>query len=214
MRTAWTISSTRTLYALVATTSDEPKRAVSRRTTPVTVSGTLANPRRWDIADPAMHTALVRLRGPNGAILYEERVPFGIRDAQFKAESGFWLNGRNIKLKGAAIHADGGPFGMAVPAAFYERRLKGLKALGVNAIRTAHHPFSPEFMDLCDRLGLLVMDEAFDMWTVAKNKEDYHLFFNDWSSADARDQACLCKHDTNIARSLRVRWRRHSNADK
>lgn len=157
------------------------------RTTQLTLTGRLANPRRWDIADPALHSALVRIRAASGALLYEERVPFGVRDARFVPATGFWLNGRNIKLKGVAIHADGGPFGMAVPLAVYERRLRGLQALGVNAIRTAHHPFSPEFLDLCDRLGLIVMDEAFDMWTVAKNPQDYHLFFTDWSSIDARD---------------------------
>ena len=157
------------------------------RATELLAAGRLAEPRRWDVDDPAMHAARVRVVGADGALLYEERVPFGIRDARFEAATGFWLNGRNLKLKGAAIHADGGPFGMAVPLAFYERRLRGLKALGVNAIRTAHHPFSPEFLDLCDRLGLVVMNEAFDMWTVAKNPHDYHLFFTDWSSIDARD---------------------------
>ncbi|KRC79882.1 glycoside hydrolase family 2 TIM barrel-domain containing protein [Sphingomonas sp. Root241] len=157
------------------------------RATPLTLAGSIAKARRWDINDPALHVALVRVRGADGTLLYEERIPFGIREAKFEAASGFWLNGRNIKLKGVAIHADGGPFGMAVPLAFYERRLKGLKALGVTAIRTAHHPFAPEFLDLCDRLGLVVMNEAFDMWTVAKNPNDYHLFFTDWSSIDARD---------------------------
>lgn len=157
------------------------------RVTPVALTGTLANPRRWDMADPALHKAVLRLRGQDGETLYAETLSFGIRDARFEADSGFWLNGRNVKLKGVAIHADGGPFGLAVPLAAYERRLRGLMALGVNAIRTAHHPFSPEFLDLCDRLGLLVMDEAFDMWTVAKNPQDYHLYFTDWSSIDARD---------------------------
>jgi beta-galactosidase len=171
----------------LATFTGAPIALPAGRGTPLSISGTLNTPRRWDIADPALHSALVRVRGTDGAILYEERIPFGIRDARFEAASGFWLNGRNIKLKGVAIHADGGPFGMAVPLAVYERRLKGLKALGVNAIRTAHHPFAPEFLDLCDRLGLVVMNEAFDMWTVAKNPQDYHLFFTDWSSIDARD---------------------------
>ncbi len=157
------------------------------RTIALSLTGSIADPRRWDMRDPAMHSALVRVRAADGTILYEERVPFGVRDARFVPASGFWLNGRKIKLKGVAIHADGGPFGMAVPLAVYERRLRGLQALGVNAIRTAHHPFSPEFLDLCDRLGLVVMDEAFDMWTVAKNPQDYHLFFTDWSSIDARD---------------------------
>ncbi|HEX8301376.1 glycoside hydrolase family 2 TIM barrel-domain containing protein [Sphingomonas sp.] len=171
----------------IASFTGETQELAAGRATPLAASGSLANPKRWDIDDPAMHVALVRVRGADGGLLYEERVPFGIRDARFEAATGFWLNGRNIKLKGTAIHADGGPFGMAVPLAMYERRLKGLKALGVNAIRTAHHPFSPEFLDLCDRLGIVVMNEAFDMWTVSKNPHDYHLFFTDWSSIDARD---------------------------
>ena len=157
------------------------------RTTALSLTGQLADPRRWDIGDPALYSASVRVRAADGTVLYEERVPFGVRDARFVPATGFWLNGRNIKLKGVAIHADGGPFGMAVPLAVYERRLRGLQKLGVNAIRTAHHPFAPEFLDLCDRLGMIVMDEAFDMWTVAKNPQDYHLFFTDWSSIDARD---------------------------
>ncbi|UZK66255.1 glycoside hydrolase family 2 TIM barrel-domain containing protein [Sphingomonas sp. M1-B02] len=171
----------------IATYTGATQELAPNRATSLSAAGTLANPRRWDIGDPALHTALVRVRAADGSLLYEERVPFGIRDARFEAATGFWLNGRNIKLKGVAIHADGGPFGMAVPLGFYERRLKGLQALGVNAIRTAHHPFSPEFLDLCDRLGILVMNEAFDMWTVAKNPQDYHLFFTDWFSLDARD---------------------------
>jgi beta-galactosidase len=147
----------------------------------------VANPRLWDTTDPALYTAEVTITDAAGKLLDRQVERFGIRDARFEAASGFWLNGRNIKLKGVAIHADGGAFGMAVPLAMYERRLRGLMALGVNAIRTAHHPFSPEFLDLCDRLGLIVMNEAFDMWTVAKNPNDYHLFFTDWSSLDARD---------------------------
>jgi beta-galactosidase len=149
----------------------------------------IADPHLWDTADPALYRAEVTLNDAGGEVLDRQTETFGIRDARFEAATGFWLNGRNLKLKGVAIHADGGAFGMAVPLAMYERRLRGLMALGVNAIRTAHHPFAPEFLDLCDRLGLIVMDEAFDMWTVAKNPQDYHLFFTDWSSLDARDFA-------------------------
>jgi beta-galactosidase len=173
----------------IATFRGNSETLAPGRATALTLTGSLARPHRWDPKDPAMHSALVRVRAANGTLLYEERVAFGIREARFDAATGFWINGRNVKLKGVAIHADGGPFGMAVPLAVYERRLRGLMALGVNAIRTAHHPFSPEFLDLCDRLGLLVMNEAFDMWTVAKNPSDYHLFFTDWSSIDARDFA-------------------------
>ncbi|WP_029015080.1 glycoside hydrolase family 2 TIM barrel-domain containing protein [Niveispirillum irakense] len=157
------------------------------RAVPLTASLDLAQARRWDINDPALYTARIKVVADDGALLDNDEVRFGIREARFDAATGFWLNGRNIKLKGVALHADGGAFGMAVPLSFWERRLKGMQALGVNAIRTAHHPFSPEVLDLCDRLGIIVMNEAFDMWTVAKNPYDYHLYFTDWSALDARE---------------------------
>lgn len=169
------------------------------RTTTLSADGALVNPRLWDLNDPALHTAVIHVVADTGDTLDEDRVTFGVRDMKFEAASGFWLNGRNIKLKGVAIHADGGPFGMAVPLSVYERRLTVLKSLGVNAIRTAHHPFSPEFLDLCDRMGFVVMGEAFDMWTVAKNPQDYHLFFTDWSSIDARDFVRRDRNHASIA---------------
>ena len=116
-----------------------------------------------------------------------DSVSFGIREFHFDAATGFWLNGRNFKIKGVCLHHDGGAFGAAVPLGVWEERLKTLKALGVNAIRTAHNPPAPEFLDLCDRMGFLVMDEMFDCWTVAKNPYDYHLYFNEWSQTDERD---------------------------
>ena len=85
------------------------------------------------------------------------------------------------------LHDDASAFGIAVPLGVWERRLDALKDLGVNAIRTAHNPPAPEFLDLCDRLGFLVMDEMFDCWTVGKNPYDYHLYFNEWSKIDTRD---------------------------
>lgn len=166
------------------------------RVTKLTANTLLKKPRRWDISDPALHQVKIRVLSAGGEVLDHDVVTFGVREIKFDAATGFWLNGKNIKLKGTAIHADGGAFGMAVPLSFYERRLRGLQALGVNAIRTAHHPFAPEFLDLCDRLGMLVMNEAFDMWTVAKNPHDYHLFFTDWSAIDARD---FVKRDRNHA---------------
>jgi beta-galactosidase len=144
-------------------------------------------PQRWDIDHPALYRAQVRVKTGHNAIADDEQVPFGIREFHFDPASGFWLNGRNFKIKGVAIHADGGAFGIAVPAAIWERRLRALRELGVNAIRTAHNPPSPEFLDLCDRMGFLVMDELFDCWTVAKNPYDYHLDFEQWSSIDLRD---------------------------
>ena len=123
-----------------------------------------------------------------------ESTPFGIRDAHFDAATGFWLNGRNFKLKGVCLHHELGGLGAAVPDRAWERRIASLQQLGVNAIRTAHNPPSPDFLDICDRMGVLVMDELFDQWTVAKNPYDYHLYFREWSKIDVRDTV---KRDRN-----------------
>src|ERR1039458_9944828 len=143
-------------------------------------------PQLWDLNNPKLYRAVSEVRdGEN--VLDDQTNSFGIRDAQFDPNTGFWLNGKNFKIKGVCLHADGGAFGTAVPLSIWESRLRTLKSLGVNAVRTAHNPPAPEFLDLCDRLGLLVMDEFFDCWTVAKNPYDYHLYFNAWSKPDERD---------------------------
>jgi beta-galactosidase len=144
------------------------------------------NPQRWDLDQPSLYQATAEVRDGKNA-LDDDTVRFGIRQAVFEANTGFWLNGRNFKIKGVCLHADGSAFGAAVPLAVWERRLAALKELGVNAIRTAHNPPAPDFLDLCDRMGFLVIDEFFDCWTVGKNPYDYHLYFTNWSQADARD---------------------------
>ena len=143
-------------------------------------------PQWWDVDHPAMYEARsdVRLAGKT---VDNAATPFGVRDAQFSPVNGFVLNGRSIKLKGVCLHGDFGGLGVAVPLAAWEHRLAALKALGVNAIRTSHNPPAPEFLDLCDRMGLLVMDEMFDCWLVGKNKYDYHLYFKEWNLIDTRD---------------------------
>ncbi len=114
-----------------------------------------------------------------------QTVHFGVRKIEFKSDTGFWLNGKNFKLLGTAVHAEGGAFGVAVPDSVWEQRLATLKTLGVNAIRTAHNPPSREFLDICDRLGLLVMDEMFDVWTVRKYQDqDYSIYFRNWWRPD------------------------------
>jgi beta-galactosidase len=143
-------------------------------------------PVRWDVDNPALYGAAVQLVS-RGRVLDGTAVTFGIREARFDAATGFWLNGRNLKIKGVCVHGDGSAFGAAVPLGVWERRLSALGRLGVNAIRTAHNPPDPGFLDLCDRMGFLVMDEMFDCWTVAKNPFDYHLYFDAWSGVDTRD---------------------------
>jgi beta-galactosidase len=182
----------------VASFRSAPQTLAPGVTAKLSAQGSLAHPKLWSLDAPNLYTARVALVAESG-LRDESDLNFGIRHMEFRADTGFWLNGKNIKLKGVAIHADGGAFGMAVPLEVYERRLSILKSLGVNAIRTAHHPFSPEFLDLCDRMGFVVMDEAFDMWTVAKNPQDYHLFFSDWSSEDARTMARRDRNHPSIA---------------
>lgn len=151
-----------------------------------------SHPQLWDVDSPTLYRVVSQVI-VDGQIMDEVTNTFGIREFHFDAATGFWLNGKNFKIKGVAIHADGGAFGAAVPLGVWAERLKTLKSLGVNAIRTAHNPPDPEFLDLCDRMGFLVMDEMFDCWTVAKeslNRQplaDYHLYFNDWSQVDERD---------------------------
>ncbi len=146
----------------------------------------VAHPQLWDLNSPNLYRAVTEVRS-NGEVVDAETNTFGIRDAQFKAATGFWLNGRNFKIKGVCLHACAGAFGSAVPLSVWQERLQTLKTLGVNAIRTAHNPPAPEFLDLCDRMGFLVMDEMFDCWTVGKNPYDYHLYFRKWSKLDVRD---------------------------
>jgi beta-galactosidase len=178
----------------VARTTTRAQRVDGLRKAVVAAELPVPAPRRWHTDDPALYTASIRVLGADGGPSDTQDVRFGFREAEFRAESGFWLNGENIKLKGVALHHDGGAVGAAVPLDVWRQRLTALQALGVNAIRTAHNVPSPEFLDLCDELGLLVMDELFDQWNVAKTPYDYHQFFGDWHK---RDTAEMIRRDRN-----------------
>jgi beta-galactosidase len=148
----------------------------------------VANPKLWDIASPNMYKALSKVQN-GSSTLDEESASFGIRTAEYKAESGFWLNGKNIKILGVCMHHDGGAVGSAVPLRVHERRLEILRSIGVNAIRTAHNPVNPDYLDLCDRMGFMVMEETFDTWTAAKPNATYgyNMYFNQWWQKDTTD---------------------------
>jgi beta-galactosidase len=112
----------------------------------------------------------------------------GIRSIDFDADKGFLLNGKQVKLNGVCLHHEAGSVGAAVPERVWERRLEKLKAMGCNSIRTSHNPYAPEFLDMCDRMGFLVMNEAFDEWRAAKEQTPdygYHIYFDEWSERDA-----------------------------
>jgi beta-galactosidase len=146
----------------------------------------VANPQLWDINDPHLYNLETSVL-VDGQVVDQVTTPFGIRTSEFKSDTGYWLNGRNVKIKGVCLHHDGGAVGAAVPLSIWEYRLERLRELGVNAIRTAHNPVAAEFLDLCDRMGFLVMDEFFDCWTVGKRRHDYHKHFEEWAHRDMRD---------------------------
>jgi beta-galactosidase len=158
---------------------------------------TVRSPDRWDVGHPAMYRAVVDVMSGE-KVRDEDSVNFGIREFHFDAATGFWLNGRNFKLYGVCLHGDVAPFGIAVPAEAYRERFQALQALGVNAIRVSHSPPSPEFLDEADKLGLLVMDEMFDMWSVAKNPYDYHLEFAKWHVQDVHDAAMRDRNHPSV----------------
>ena len=160
----------------------------------------VAHPELWDVDSPRLYRAVTLLESADaaGTVLDNVTTPVGLRDARFEAATGFWLNGRNLKIKGVCLHDDGSAFGAAVPLSVWARRLAALRALGVNAIRTAHNPPAPEFLDLCDRMGFLVMDESFDCWTVGKNPYDYHLHFEKWALTDLRDMVMRDRNHPSI----------------
>ena len=143
----------------------------------------VTNPSLWSCANPNLYSARSEVR-VDGAVLDDLITPFGIREAIFDAKKGFLLNGTRVKLNGVCLHHDGGAVGAAVPLRVWERRLSILKEMGCNAIRTSHNPVASEFLDLCDRMGFLVMAEAFDEWRYNKRPQGYGRYFDEWYERD------------------------------
>lgn len=165
----------------------------------------LTQPQLWSPDSPVLYTLKSRLR-TGTTVVDETATRFGVRTVRFDADKGFFLNGTEMKFKGVCLHHEAGCLGAAVPDKVWERRLRILKTIGVNAIRTSHNPPAPELLDLCDRLGFLVMDEAFDEFTPGKNKWvagrnngqpshfGYAELFEAWSVRDISD---LVRRDRN-----------------
>lgn len=159
----------------------------------------LTNPRRWDVDDPAVHLLRLQVRF-EGRVVDVFETTFGVREMKYDARDGFFLNGRNLKIKGVCLHNDGGAIGAACFKRSYERQLKMLKEMGCNAVRTAHHPFDELFLDACDEIGMLVLAEAFDEWREPisvmpysdgepqrLNVHYYSDIFDEWAERDLRD---------------------------
>ena len=147
----------------------------------------VVNPKLWNLEKPNRYVAVTQIE-QNGKIVDVEETVFGIRTVKFDAAKGFLLNGERVYLKGVCDHHDLGALGTAVNVRALERQIEILKEMGVNAIRTSHNPPAPELLELADKMGVLIMDEAFDSWAGGKKKNDYHLVFNDWHEKDWRAQ--------------------------
>jgi beta-galactosidase len=145
----------------------------------------ISSPLLWGPETPFLYGARTIVR-KNGVIIDQTETAFGIRTAEFSPDSGFVLNGGRVYIKGVCNHHDLGLTGTAVNTSALERQIRLLKEMGCNAIRTSHNPPSPELLELCDRMGMLVLDEAFDCWEKGKTPNDYSTLFTDWHAKDIR----------------------------
>ena len=151
-----------------------------------TQKATVSRPELWSVETPTLYTAISEIL-VGGKVVDSLQTRFGFRDIEWKAETGMWLNGKNVKLQGVCNHQDAGALGAAVPDKILRFRIEQLKAMGCNAIRVAHNPQTPIFYEICDEVGMLVMDEIFDGWK-QKAKQDYGgRFFNEWWKRDLTD---------------------------
>ncbi len=163
------------------------------------VSQTLkvSTPMLWSDERPYLYKVISELR-QGGRVVDRYETPFGIRTFRFDVEHGFYLNGKPVKIRGVCNHHDLGSLGAAVNTRAIERQLEILKAMGVNGLRTSHNPPAPELLDLADRMGFIVMDEAFDVWKIQKTKYDYHLDFDEWHKRDLEDMVLRDRNHPSI----------------
>ncbi|MCL6523369.1 MAG: DUF4982 domain-containing protein [Thermoflavifilum sp.] len=158
---------------------------------------TILHPHLWSLDSPYLYTAKVEVYA-HDQLVDQEEIKFGVRTISFDAINGFRLNGQPIKLRGGCVHHDNGPLGARAYDRAEQRRVALLKASGFNAIRCAHNPPSPAFLSACDSLGMLVIDEAFDMWEDAKTPYDYHLYFDQWWKKDLQSMILRDRNHTCI----------------
>jgi beta-galactosidase len=151
------------------------------------------NPILWDLKNPQLYAAVTTIT-QNAETMDVYETVFGIRTMKFDADKGFFLNGEPVELYGVCNHHDLGALGTAINTRALQRQIELLKEMGCNAIRTSHNPPAPELLDLCDRMGMVVMDEAFDTWSRTKNRNDYGRLYADWHEKDLR---ALVRRDRN-----------------
>lgn len=150
---------------------------------------TLTNIKPWDINEPNLYKIVCTL-SENGTAIQTETITTGFRTTRFDTNEGFFLNDVHIKLKGVCQHHDLGALGSAVNRSAIKRQLMILKSMGVNAVRTTHNMPAVELLELADEMGILIVDEAFDMWEMSKTTYDYARFFKEWSARDVKSWIC------------------------
>ena len=178
-----------------STTSDQSCNA--NEVTALLQHLTVTRPMLWSVEHPHLYKAITTLQA-NGKIVDTYTTIFGIRYFNFDANNGFFLNGKSLKIIGVCDHHDLGCLGTAINTRALERQLEILKAMGCNGIRTSHNPPAPELLDLCDKMGFIVMDEAFDMRKKQKNKYDYHLNWDEWHKKDLEDQVLRDRNHPSV----------------
>jgi len=193
-------------YAIKSTVYDEAGKVVAQESSPKTSGDSLTktnqtftvnNPVLWSVDHPYLYKIITQIT-ENNKIIDQYTTPLGIRYFNFDVDNGFTLNGKSVKILGVCDHHDLGSLGSAVNTRALERQLELLKGMGCNAIRTSHNPPAPELLDLCDKMGFIVMDEAFDCWERGKEKYDYHLYFKQWHKKDLEDQILRDRNHPSI----------------
>jgi beta-galactosidase len=155
------------------------------------------NPILWSLEHPELYKVVTTIEY-KGSICDEYETTVGIRSFLFDREKGFFLNGKSVKINGVCNHHDLGCLGAAINVRAIERQLEIMKTMGVNGIRTSHNPPAPELLDLCDKMGFIVMDEAFDMWKKKKTDYDYALNWDEWHERDLIDMVIRDRNHPSI----------------
>lgn len=188
---------------LVSTIMDQEGKKITKKETSLkSVAGKITEtnqifmiqkPHLWSIENPYLYKIITQIE-KEGQVVDTYETTFGVRTLEFNAQEGFKLNGKYTKIKGVCMHHDLGPLGAAVNYRATERQLEIMKSMGVNSIRTSHNPPSPELLELCDQMGIVVQVEAFDVWRVPKVPNGYNLYFEEWHERDLRD---MIRRDRN-----------------
>ncbi|HLG40782.1 MAG TPA: glycoside hydrolase family 2 TIM barrel-domain containing protein, partial [Chitinophagaceae bacterium] len=179
------------------TVSVTTQRSISIDKKNISQDFTITNPVLWSIENPYLYKAITKIISA-GKVTDEHTTTFGIRTYHFDADKGFFLNDKPVKIVGVCNHHDLGCLGTAINTRALERQLEILKGMGINGIRTSHNPPAPELLDLCDKMGFIVMDEAFDMWKRSKTKYDYSLDFDEWHKKDLTDQILRDRNHSSV----------------